>query len=273
MKRDPKARVAAALLTCLLLSGLPFGCASLNRGTENWVILPTAMEVSVGQQVTSNVIEEYPLNQHTGVNMYVQRLGANIVSICDRRDLVYHFTVLNSPKINAFAAPGGFIFVTTGMLASLSNEAELVVVLGHETGHVVAKHGAQRIQTQLGLGLAADLAGLSKKSELFQSMVGLGTQLAVQGYSRQNELEADHYGALYASRLGYDPAAALSVFKKLKAMESKSPALMADWMASHPPADVRIREYERTRNELPSLKGILNQAAYARGISPIQHKP
>lgn len=273
MKQDPKARVAAALLICLLLSGLPFGCASLNRGTENWVVLPTSMEVEVGQQVVANVQQEYKVYQNPGVTQYIQRLGANIASICDRRDLVYHYTVLDSPQINAFAAPGGYVFITTGLLAVISNEAEVVSVLGHETGHIVAKHGAQRLQTQLGLGLVGDLTGLSKKSELFQSMVGLGTQLALQGYSRQNELEADHYGALYASRLGYDPNASVTLFKKLKTMESKAPALMTDWLASHPPADARIREFERTKGELPSLTGILNQAAYSRGTSPIQHDP
>lgn len=228
------------------------------------------MEVGVGQGVAENVAREYPVYTNKEIGQYIQALGKKIVTVCDRKDLDYHFTVLDSPVINAFAAPGGFVFITTGLLAAADNEAEVVVVMGHEVGHVVARHGAQRIQAQVGLGLAADLTGLDKKDQLFQDMVGLGTTLALQGYSRENELEADWYGALYGSRLGYDPKAAVSLFEKLKKLEKNSPGLLEAWLASHPPSDARIKEYRRIEPELPSKTGILNRAEYIKAVAVLK---
>jgi predicted Zn-dependent protease len=263
-----KKTVSAVLMVFVLLGAL--GCASMRRGTQAWVILPTSMEVGVGQGVADNVVQQYPAYQNAAVNAYIQGLGAKIAAICDRRDVNYRFTVLDTPVVNAFAAPGGFIFITTGLLANASNEAEVVVVLGHEVGHIVARHGAQQIQAQLGLGLAAELTGLNKSSELFKSMVGLGTNLAIQGYGRENEFEADHYGALYASRLGYDPYAEVTFFEKLKKVEKSSPSALETLLASHPPTADRIKEFEKTKTDLPSLKGALNQAEYLRATSPIK---
>jgi predicted Zn-dependent protease len=255
----------ALFLFCCCLQLI--GCAATRRGTQSWVLLPTSMEVGIGQGVSQNVVRKYPVFENKEIGQYVQALGKKITTVCDRKDIVYQFTVLESPEINAFAAPGGYIFITSGLLTAADNEAEIVVVIGHEVGHVVARHGAQRIQAQLGLGIAAELSGLGKKSQLFQDMVGLGTTLAFQGYSRENELEADWYGALYASRLGYDPKAAVSLFNKLKKVEKNSPNLLEAWLASHPPSDARIKEYARIEPELPSRSGFLNRDNYLQKVS------
>ena len=256
----------------LCLLSLLWGCASLRRDTQKWVVLPASMEVGVGQGVATNVLQQYPEYKNPQVIRYIQGLGAKIVTICDSQDVDYHFTVLDTPVVNAFAAPGGFVFITTGLLIAAENEAEVVAVMGHEVGHVVARHGAQRIQAQMGLSLAADLAGLSKSSPLFQDMVGLGTNLALQGYSRENELEADHYGALYASRLGYDPNAEATFFEKLKKLEKGSPGLLEAWLASHPPTAVRIQEFQKNKGELPSQSGFLNRAEYLKAVAPLKQK-
>jgi predicted Zn-dependent protease len=227
------------------------------------------MEAGVGQGVAEQITQEYPVYNNAEVGRYIGSLGEKIVSVCDRRDVAYRFTVLDSPIVNAFAAPGGYVYVTTGLLAKASNEAEVVAVLSHEVGHVVARHSAQRIQTQFAIGLAAELSGLNKSSRLFQDMVGLGANLALQGYSRENELEADYYGALYTSRLGYDPNAEVTFFRKLEKEQGKSPDILMSWFSSHPPTDARIREFEKVKSELPSQTGKLNQKEYQKAVTPI----
>jgi predicted Zn-dependent protease len=258
----------------VFLSAFAFtGCASMRRGTQSWVVLPTSMEVGVGQGVAEQITRQYPVYNHAEVSRYIGSLGEKIVSVCDRKDVSYHFTVLDSSVVNAFAAPGGYIYITNGLLAKASNEAEVVTVLSHEVGHIVARHSAQQIQTQYAIGLTAEVSGLNKTSPLFQNMVGLGTNLALQGYSRENEFEADYYGALYASRLGYDPNAEVTFFKKLQKEQGKSPDLLTSWFSSHPPTDARIREFDKIKGELPSQTGKLNQQEYLKGVAPILAHP
>jgi predicted Zn-dependent protease len=246
------------------------GCASTRRNTQKWVFLPTSFEVSVGQSVASGISTQFKTLNDKEINGYIQSLGFRIVSVCDRQDLEYRFQVLDDPMVNAMAAPGGFIYITTGLLAAAENEAEVVVVLGHEIGHVAARHGAQRIQTAFGISLAADLLNLQKTSPLFQNIVGLGSGLALQGYSRENEYEADHLGMVYACRLGYDPKSAVTFFEKLKKMQKTQPSAVDIWFSSHPATQNRIVEYEKTKAELPCQTGKLNAKQYAAEVTPLK---
>jgi len=222
--------------------------------------------------MAGSINQQYkPLND-AKITAYVQSLGARIASVCDRRDIEYHFGVVNDPQVNAFAAPGGYVYVTAGLLAAAENEAELVVVLGHEVGHVAARHAAQRIQTQFGLSLAAQILKIDQKSAAFQNMVGLGMNLAVQGYSRENEYEADHLGALYACRLGYDPKAEVTFFAKLIKLQKAEPSVMEIWFASHPATGNRIDEFVKTRGELSCETGKTNATEYLSAVASLKAK-
>jgi beta-barrel assembly-enhancing protease len=257
-------------LLFLLLLPLVSGCATTRRDTQKWVILPTAFEVSVGQSVAAGIHQQFkPLNDKE-IETYVQSLGYRIVSVCERQDLDYHFEVLDSPEVNAMAAPGGYVYVTTGLLAAAENEAEVAIVIGHEVGHIAAKHGAQRIQTAFGLSLAVDLLNLDRKSDLFQGIAGLGVNLALNGYSRENEYEADHLGMVYACRLGYDPKAAVTFFEKLKKVEKRQPALVEIWFSTHPATQNRIAEYDKTKAELPCQTGRTNAQRYQQVMAPLK---
>jgi predicted Zn-dependent protease len=258
------------VLYLLFLLPLISSCATSRRGTQKWVILPTAFEVSVGQSVASGISTQFKTLNDREIDGYVQSLGIKVVSVCDRQDLEYYFRVLDDPMVNAMAAPGGFIYVTTGLLAAAENEAEVVMVLGHEIGHVAARHGAQRIQAAFGISLAADLLNLQKTSTLFQNIVGLGTGLALQGYSRENEYEADHLGMEYACRLGYDPKASVTFFEKLKKIQKSQPGAVEVWFSSHPATQNRIAEYEKTKAELSCQTGKLNAKTYLAEVAPLK---
>ena len=259
-----------SLLILLVVSLLAPGCASTRRNTQDWVVLPTAYEVSIGQAMAEGVGQRYKMYQDPGINAYVSSLGARVASVCDRRDIEYHFAVVDDPQVNAFAAPGGFVYVTTGLLAAADNEAELVAVIGHEVGHIVARHSAQRIQAQFGISLAAQALKLDKKSPVVQNAVGLGMNLAMQGYSRENEYEADHLGAVYTCRLGYDPVAIVTFFHKLRKLQQTEPSRMEVWFSSHPATGSRIEEFVETRGELPCETGKTNEKEYQAQVASLK---
>lgn len=268
--RSPIRLFLLALAIPLVLFGS--GCATTRRDTQRWVILPTAFEVGVGQSVAAGIQQQYKTLSDPNINAYIQALGARIAAVSDRRDLEYHFMVLDSPQVNAMAAPGGFIYVTSGLLAAAENEAEVAIVIGHEVGHVAARHGAQRIQASFGLSVASDLLGLDKKSETFRNIAGLGMNLALNGYSRENEYEADHLGMVYACRLGYDPKASVTFFQKLKALEKQERSLVEIWFSTHPATQNRIAEYEKTKAELPCQTGKLNAEAYRKAVASLKNR-
>jgi len=245
-------------------------CATTRRDTARWVILPTAYEVSIGQSMAESIGQQYKSLNDAKITAYVRSLGAQVASVCDRKDIEYHFGVVEDPQVNAFAAPGGYVYVTTGLLRAAENEAEVVMVLGHEVGHIVARHSAQRIQTQYGLQLAAQAAKLDRRSALMQNVVGLGMNLALQGYSRENEYEADHLGAVYTCRLGYDPKAAVTFFAKLIRLQKAEPSVMEIWFSSHPATGSRIDEFVKTRGELPCTTGKTNAAQYLSAVAALK---
>lgn len=243
---------------CFLLGLAVFlgGCASLRRGgTGGWVILPTALEVSIGQAVDGSIRGQYPLLKDEALQDYVGFIGQRLAAVSDRRDIAYTFQVLDTPLVNAFAAPGGFIYVTTGLLVLAGDEAELAVVLGHEIGHVAARHAAQRLQAAVGISTLAALADLEQKSNTFQTVVGVALGLAFQAYSRENEYESDYLGAVYAARLGYDPGGVESFFKKLQKLEGWRKTFLEAWFSSHPPTHERIQEYQKFKARLPVSTG------------------
>ncbi len=193
--------------------------------------------------------------QDARVADYVRRVGQRIAHVSDVPDLAFTFTVLDSPIVNAFALPGGYVYVSRGLLALVNNEAELAGVLGHEIGHVAARHTALRYDKallgQLG-ALGATLLGAvllgDTGARLGQQLGGLAATAYVQGYSREQEFEADQLGIRYLIRAGYDPEAMATFLRSLERYERLQTKLrggrrreIPSWLASHPRTVDRIR--------------------------------
>jgi predicted Zn-dependent protease len=185
----------------------------------------------------------------------VQRVGEKLAGLSHRPELFYRFTVLDSPEVNAFALPGGYVYITRGLMAYLSSEAELAAVLGHEIGHVTARHAVRQYTTamaaQIGYTIGSIFVpqvGSQAGSTLFNV---LGTAL-VRGYGRQYELQADQLGAEYSALAGYDPDAMLQVLQVLKnqeefeleraKLEGREPNVYHGVFATHPSSDQRLQE-------------------------------
>ncbi|MBS7662321.1 M48 family metalloprotease [Pseudomonas lalucatii] len=211
------------MLRCMLvLVGLLqlAGCA-LNpaTGRSDFVMMSERQELELGQRYNQQILKQYPRYADEALQAYVQQVGERVARHSHRSQLNYQFTVVDSPDINAFALPGGYIYIHRGLLAYLNSEAELAAVLGHEVGHVTARHSVQQqsqssawnvlgqaVAIGTGIGAAADLTNV------------LGGAF-VRGYGRDMELEADGLGAQYLARSGYDPQAMIEVVKVLKAQE------------------------------------------------------
>jgi predicted Zn-dependent protease len=229
------------LLVLPILFLLLVSCVTTGPGGKKSIVLiPTETEVEIGKEVVKDVESKERVLNNAQVQRYVTIVGRKIANVCDRRDVKYSFKVLDSEEINAFACPGGFIYIYKGLMKQMDNEAQLAAVLAHEVGHVVARHSAKRIQAVYGYSIAMEVALGDKMSATARQLVDAATGLILIGYGRENEYEADNYGILYAKNAGYNPKGMIQIFQKFKQMEGKPPSTFEKLLMSHPPAGDRI---------------------------------
>ncbi|MHB1292110.1 MAG: M48 family metallopeptidase, partial [Sulfuricella sp.] len=180
---------------------------------------------------------------------YVDQMGRWLALQTERPDLNWHFGVLDSPNINAFAAPGGYIFITQGLLLKLRNEAELAGVLAHEIAHVLRRHHLNAIQKNARVGIVADVLSIARQdkqhSETLDKVVNAGTELYARGLDKDDEFEADRMGVIIAARAGYDPYALPAVLQTLDAMNPQDSGL-ALMFKTHPAPASRLELLDRT---------------------------
>lgn len=235
----------------LALIFLIIGCATTGPGgKKSLILIPTDSEVQIGKEVAADVEKSEKVLNNTTVQNYVNKVGQKIAKVCDRKNLKYKFKVLDNDEINAFACPGGFIYIYSGLLKVFDNEAQLSAVLAHEVGHVVARHSIKRLQAMYGYAIVMEVALGPKMGKTARQMVDAATGLIMQGYGRENEYEADNLGVLYSKKAGYNPKGMIQVFQKFKAMEGKPPNAFEQLLASHPPAKDRIANANRQINKV-----------------------
>jgi len=260
LRLKPRRTMARPLLyLCLVL--MLAGCATTDSGiTRGMILIPKSYEVALGRSVANSVIKQYGLLGDEEIETYVDEVGQRLVQVCDRQDLEYSFQVLDSPMVNAFACPGGFIFVTRGLLERADNEAELATILGHELGHVNAYHSVKRLQAVLGtVIIMAIVFENSEKVRDYQDYVTIAWQLIMLGYSRLNEYQADQLGLYYSAHAGYDSFQMVPFFEKLKEEHGEMPRLLS-WLSTHPRTSDRIErvpavvaQYHLNQNADPEL--------------------
>ena len=258
-------RFAAMLLGSVLLAGCGTTVVNPVTGREERTVMDEATEIAEGKKAHQDVLAEYGAYADPALQAYVNALGQKLARQSHRANLPWTFTVLDSPEINAFALPGGYVYVTRGIMAYLDSEAELAGVMGHEIGHVTARHGAQRAtrQQDAGLGvLLATVAGAVAEAAGVGGATDLASQIS-QGvaagwlatYSRDQELQADQLGAEYLARNRYDPENMVDVIGVLKNQErfaidlAKAEGRAApsgtNWLSSHPSNDQRLADIRR----------------------------
>ena len=228
------------------------GCAvNPVTGKQDFVVLSEEQEIQMGREYNAQILRQYQIYEDEKIQNYVQSIGESLAKKSHRPNLIYRFTVLDSPEINAFALPGGYIYINRGLMAYMSSEEELAAVLGHEIGHVTARHSVRQYsQAQLMGVLSAAIEINSGRTA--GDLANLASGALLSGYGREMELEADDLGAQYIYQDGYSPQGMYDVLAVLKDQEIYSkkvakqrgiePRNYHGVFASHPSNDKRLQE-------------------------------
>lgn len=199
-------------------------------------------EIAIGRDVASRLLGAAPLVADPGLQRYVNHVGRWLAAQTERQDLPWQFGVLDAPQLNAFAVPGGTIFITRGLLERMRNEAELAGVLAHEIVHVLRKHHLKAIQKGAQTSLAGDALSAALKDRAGPArdkLIAFGTEMYARGLDKSDELEADRLGVVIAARAGYDAYGLPSVLQTLQAMNAQDSAL-ALMFKTHPAPGERL---------------------------------
>lgn len=238
----------------LLLNACASGGPSMFR---DFNIVSTEQEVELGRQFSLEVNKQYPLIDDEAVTGYITDLGNAVVAVCDRQDIAYHFHVTQSDETNAFALPGGFIYVNRGLIVMAGNEAELVSVLAHETAHVVARHTAEYISKKYGFDLISSLLLGEQPGFWAEQAANLFGAASLLAFSRTDETEADLLGVRFMYRAGYEPQAMSAFLKKILAERERRPSALEQFFSTHPLTEDRIRRVEDEIRSLPHKPDLL----------------
>lgn len=227
-------------------------------------------EVEIGKESDPAIVYEYGVYDDTALGKFVDSVGQRIAKVSHLPDLEWHFRLLDSPVVNAFALPGGYIYITRGLLAYMNSEAQLAGVLGHEIGHVTARHTAQQM-TQQQIAQIGLIAGAVLVSQ-FRPYTGLAAQglgVLFLKYSRDHETQADELGIEYAASAGYDPREIPATYATLKRIGERQGQSIPSFLSTHPdPGDREIRTRQLAQASISSTRNnlIVRTAEYRQRV-------
>ena len=253
--------------TLFSIAGTLSSCATNPvTGTKDLVLLNEDEESELGRTSHKQVMKSYRPYDNPELLKYVTGLGEKLAAVSHRKELIYHFTVLDSPQVNAFAIPGGYVYITRGMLAYLGSEAELCGVLGHELGHITARHGVKQYSKNQVSNIFTTIFSIFIGNRSLANLSQLASAAILRGFGREAELEADKIGADYIAKLGYDPDALKNVIGVLKNQEefdkvlakeeNRDPYAYHGVFSTHPDNDKRLQEVIKAAKDNISNKRI-----------------
>lgn len=228
--------ISFALVLAVALASLVAACATNPAtGRRQLIFMSEEDEIAIGKREDPKIRAEYGVYGDDQVAEWFSNVSARVAKVSDRPDYPYSFALLDSPIVNAFALPGGPVYATRGLLAHANSEAEVAGVMGHEVGHVVARHGAEAMAKQQVLGGVVGVASVfASRMGRAADLLQLGAAALITRYSRDNEREADELGVRYMARAGYDPQAISRFMKVLDRLSAESKSTMPEWLSTHP---------------------------------------
>jgi predicted Zn-dependent protease len=291
-RRLPRRAMSRWFVHFALAAGLGLGACATSTvtnpvsGREERTVMDERAELAQGREAHQQVLAEYGAVADPRLQAYVNEIGQRLAKQSHRADLQWTFTVLDSPQVNAFALPGGFIYVTRGLMAYMDSEADLAGVVGHEIGHVTARHSAQRAtrQQRAGLGVlaatvlgvllvAGGVGGAADAAQQVSSGIAAGS---IASYSREQELQADQLGAEYLARVGLNPRNMVDVIGVLRDQErfaadnareqGRAAAPGPGWLASHPSNEQRLAQITRIAQNYAGRYGDDQRARYLQAL-------
>ncbi len=273
MNKTPPAMRRVRVLSLVLAGLFVLESCAVNpaTGQGNLVMMSEKRELEIGLEEHNKVMQTMPVMQDPELTAYVNEVGQRLAAVSHRPDLPFTFTVIDSPEINAFALPGGYVYINRGLMAYLNSEAELAAVLGHEIGHITARHAVQQqssgrlanIATGVGGIVAAVATGSGYIGSQIMDIGSVWAQAGLSGFGREHELEADTLGAEYVLKAGYDPQAVIKVVTVLKNQEDFNTKVANQQpsyhglFATHPRNDTRLQEAIASVGALPESSATL----------------
>lgn len=224
-----------------LVAVLSISCGS----GGNFNLISVEEEWQLGAQLAQDIQKQVRLSNDAAANAYVRDMGQRIVSKTPMANLPWQFHIVEDPSINAFAIPGGHVYIHTGLIAAADNASELAGVMAHEISHVVARHSTEQISRQYGLSVLAGLVLGQNPGMVQQIAAQIVAGGALARYSREAEREADDLGLGYMYESNYDPRGMASMFRKLLAQRESSPGRVEAFFSTHPQTEERIRDAEK----------------------------
>ena len=257
-------------LAALVAAGVVACAVNPATGSRQLMLIGESQEIAMGREYDQEVAASIGLYADSGLQRYIQQFGARLAATSERPNLPWTFHVVDDPVVNAFALPGGYIYVTRGILAHLNSEAELAGVVGHEIGHVTARHSVSQMSKQqlAQIGLAVGTIA-SPEFERFAGLASAGLGVLFLKYSRDAERQADDLGLRYMRRVNYDPREMPHVFELLtRVSQAQGGGRVPEWLATHPDPENRRGRIEQEIATLPqTFSGVaVNRDAYLRRL-------
>jgi predicted Zn-dependent protease len=265
----------------ILASAVLMGSCTVNPATgqkEFTGLLPASQEASVGASEHQNVQKTYGNFISGPIADYVDRIGQKIAANTERTDVQYKFYVIDSPIVNAFAVPGGYIYLSRGLLALANSEAELAGVIAHEIAHITARHAASRMSQGVLVGLGAAILSAATGSDAVGQVANVGSDLYIKSYSRGQESQADELGVRYLARAGYDPNAMASFLRSLDAqtkldqrIAGQSEGQGMNYFSTHPVTTDRVSHASALAVNYQGGQNVINRDVYLSMINGLTY--
>jgi len=235
------------IILVIVIAGIIFTCPHVCRAEyiratdeEEIILVPTESEIKIGKSIAKDAEKRFGLYENTFLQERINKIGQNLAAVSDRKDIAYHFKVLEGKglkkeeRINAFALPGGYVYIFKDMVEFMESDDEIAAILAHEIGHIAAKHSVKKLQGSLG-AMALNLLGVTMASDnrtkvRMNSAIGL----LMASYSREDEETADRLSVRYVRKAGYDPKAILKTIDKMMELHKKMPIRVYSAYQTHP---------------------------------------
>lgn len=262
-----------SIIIILILSFFLSNC-QINPATggKELSLISTKEEDSIGKSEHKKIIKQFGIYENKKLQNYVNSLGEFLVSTSELSNKTFTFTILDSPIINAFALPGGYIYLTRGLLALCDNEAQLAGVISHEIGHITARHAARRYTKSVGTNLILNVLGTLTKNQVARNLMGQGAGLFLLSYSRSQEYEADKLALRYMNRAGFEPLQMayflqlMENYSKIKSDILKIKNTNSELLRTHPNSSKRVKEVIVKVNNVSQINPIIGREIYLKKI-------
>jgi len=244
-------------VSCLFLSG----CSTeynIVTGKEEIFYYSTDREVQMGEAISKQVEKEYKLLDDPLIQKRVEDIGKKIAGVSDRKEIDYHFKVLDDEEVNAVSLPGGFVYVNKGLIDKIDNDDELAGVLAHEVGHIVARHSIKKLQALQGYSILRILVAQAPAAGAVGNAADAAFLELLLGYAREDELLADQLGTRYAKLAGYDPHGMIKFLEKLQEINRRKPLMPRSYFKTHPYVPDRIRVVKQELGESIGFTDYIN---------------